>query len=838
MHRGARTRLFRATIVAALVIAAVAAPSAWATDYLVNTDADDLVDGQANCEASEAGCTLRGAILAGNDGTGPHTITFDDGVMSFYAIALDGTALPAITQSVTIDALSLAGAAIDGTSAGSADGLTLNNVDATLTVSALQVHAFSGDGIVAQAGTLNVQDFADVFDNGGDGVLVNSGGNPATIDTSTISENGGDGIETSNTGTTTVTDSVISGNGTSTDDAGVNIAGGSGHKVLSNTIESDGGPGVFVADGSIENEIRFNSFNAHGGLPIELQPPGGNQLTQAPTTSSPSPETLKVDLVGGEQFTVHDIDIFSHPSCAAGDLDEADFIGALEDAITLDVNGDGSTTFDTGGAGFFSATATDSLFNTSQLGNCVAVAGPPPPPLPPQTPSFDLAQALFGDPIVTGASYVTTPPGVPGGGPVAAVMGNPLNGFPTSGGTFAALTNGDAPALGNGGGSAGGGPVRGDTDKDVTILKVDVNVPAAGNCLQLDLRFLTQEFPAFVGGQFNDGFIAELDSSTWSTAGSAINAPNNFAFDDAGRVLSVNAAGAATVAAQFAGGTGYGGATKLLRASTPVTPGPHSVFLSIFDQGDDVVDSAAYVDNLVARTIPPAQCIPGVVDAGAPLQGQLDPPTRGETANAEPRAGTVFFKPPAGAAARPRYRWMRQLEARGAGIDVPRGFLPLTGPQQIPIGSTLDTRQGTVGLTLARDRGGSSTQTGDFSRGMFGLRQSRGGALTTLVMRGGGLNRCRTRRPKGGARKVQVHAARRSRRLFGNARGRFRTRGRNSAATVRGTRWLQKDTCAGTLTIVRQGSVVVRDFGKGRNVVVERGERYLARAKPKRRQRR
>ncbi len=47
-----------------------------------------------------------------------------------------------------------------------------------------------------------------------------------------------------------------------------------------------------------------------------------------------------------------------------------------------------------------------------------------------------------------------------------------------------------------------------------------------------------------------------------------------------------------------ANGTTYGGATPILRASTPITPGVHSLFLSIFDQGDRGYDSAAFVDNL------------------------------------------------------------------------------------------------------------------------------------------------------------------------------------------------------------------------------------------------
>ena len=63
-----------------------------------------------------------------------------------------------------------------------------------------------------------------------------------------------------------------------------------------------------------------------------------------------------------------------------------------------------------------------------------------------------------------------------------------------------------------------------------------------------------------------------------------------------------------------------------------------------------------------------------------------------------------------------------------------------------------------------------------------------------------------------------------------NARGRFRTGGRNSSATVRGTIWTTTDRCDGTLTQVRRGTVVVRDFRRKRNVIVRAGKSYLARA--------
>jgi hypothetical protein len=70
------------------------------------------------------------------------------------------------------------------------------------------------------------------------------------------------------------------------------------------------------------------------------------------------------------------------------------------------------------------------------------------------------------------------------------------------------------------------------------------------------------------------------------------------------------------------------------------------------------------------------------------------------------------------------------------------------------------------------------------------------------------------------------------RRLWARDRGgRFRTHGRNSVATVRGTSWVTTDTCAGTRTTVTSGAVSVRDVRRRRTVLVRAGHSYLARGR-------
>ena len=189
-------------------------------------------------------------------------------------------------------------------------------------------------------------------------------------------------------------------------------------------------------------------------------------------------------------------------------------------------------------------------------------------------------------------------------------------------------------------------------------------------------------------------------------------------------------------------------------------------------------------------------------------------PVAGESVNVTVEGGEVFVKPPPGVTLRP-----------DAGAAQAPGFVQLTRPRQIPVGSVVDTKQGTVGLTSARNLSGA-TQKGSFTGGRFRIRQRRASRpVTELKMTGGSFGSCTRNVNRSSART----AARRIRRLRGNARGRFRTRGRNSSATVRGTRWGMIDQCNGTLTRVRSGVVRVRDFGKNRTVTLRRGRTYLAR---------
>ena len=162
-------------------------------------------------------------------------------------------------------------------------------------------------------------------------------------------------------------------------------------------------------------------------------------------------------------------------------------------------------------------------------------------------------------------------------------------------------------------------------------------------------------------------------------------------------------------------------------------------------------------------------------------------------------------------------------------------FTPLTSAGQIPVGSQLDTRAGTIALTTATTKA-SGTFSGEFGGAVFSVAQSKRRAnqgLTTLtllegVVKGGpSYRRCKA---PGKAAHAAAASSRVLQLLRASAHGKFRTRGRYSAATVLGTKWDTIDRCDGTLTVVHRGTVAVTDFRLHKTVLVHAGHHYLAQA--------
>jgi len=189
----------------------------------------------------------------------------------------------------------------------------------------------------------------------------------------------------------------------------------------------------------------------------------------------------------------------------------------------------------------------------------------------------------------------------------------------------------------------------------------------------------------------------------------------------------------------------------------------------------------------------------------------------------------------------PEPEFAKTIVADGEGVrfKAPGGtWQELAAGAELPVGVALDARRGKVNLTSAGCRGG--VQTGTFGGGVFSVRQPRSGCgRVDVYLRGGSFRSCARPARRGSARRASASRTRRVRRLWGrDSGGRYRSHGRHSHATVRGTRWLTLDRCDGTLTRVTNGAVVVRDYRRHRSVVVRAGHSYLAKAKPARRTRR
>src|SRR4051794_11489805 len=141
----------------------------------------------------------------------------------------------------------------------------------------------------------------------------------------------------------------------------------------------------------------------------------------------------------------------------------------------------------------------------------------------------------------------------------------------------------------------------------------------------------------------------------------------------------------------------------------------------------------------------------------------------------------------------------------------------LDGSQMLPIGTVVDARKGRIALTTALDSQGH-TQTATFWGGVF--RVERRGGYTEIALAGA--------RPScPAARLAHISRRKKKRSLWAqDDHGHYRTRGQNSVATVRGTKWLTVDRCDGTLTRVAHGAVVVKDRHTHRAVVVKAGHSY------------
>ena len=229
--------------------------------------------------------------------------------------------------------------------------------------------------------------------------------------------------------------------------------------------------------------------------------------------------------------------------------------------------------------------------------------------------------------------------------------------------------------------------------------------------------------------------------------------------------------------------------------------------IGAYEYADPSLDGCAWAPPEPALA-DPARPSTGDVEVDQAIRG-VPLPVLGNTVVVSPGLGKVLVRRPGS----PRFRALDEAE-------------------RLPVGSIIDARDGRVELVSSVAADGR-LQSGKFWGSKFEVRQRRDErGMTSLILRGGNFASCRRPTAEGSGRSLAgASSSRRLRRLWGRDRGgRFRTIGRQSQATVRGTRWLTEDRCDGTLTRVASGAVAVRDRGRHKTVIVRAGHSYLARA--------
>src|ERR1700733_660433 len=163
-------------------------------------------------------------------------------------------------------------------------------------------------------------------------------------------------------------------------------------------------------------------------------------------------------------------------------------------------------------------------------------------------------------------------------------------------------------------------------------------------------------------------------------------------------------------------------------------------------------------------------------------------------------------------------------------------LVPITELEQIPGGTLIDALHGTIKLTAAsRTKKPVKTQTGNFGGAIFKLTQATRGANKGLVNLAlvesafkGAPTYATCKAKKAGDATIAALSSKTLQLLHASAHGKFRTTGKYSAATVRGTKWTIADKCNGTLTHDITDSVSVTDFVHHKTVILHAGQSYLA----------
>jgi hypothetical protein len=193
-------------------------------------------------------------------------------------------------------------------------------------------------------------------------------------------------------------------------------------------------------------------------------------------------------------------------------------------------------------------------------------------------------------------------------------------------------------------------------------------------------------------------------------------------------------------------------------------------------------------------------------------------PTLGRTINLSPVSGLV------------------QVRVNGV-------FIPLTQLRQFPVNVVVNALHGTLQVITAtgghpaadaaakgkkHKKGKVKTQSGRFSGAIFKITQAHSGLATMSLVEGAVKGGPSFAKCRGKALDATAASSKTLQLLHASAKGKFSTRGRYAAATVRGTKWTTADRCDGTQIHDITDSVSVNDFVHHKTVILHAGQTYLA----------
>ena len=239
-------------------------------NLVVNTLADapdaNLGDNVCDSDGATSGsqCTLRAAIQEANAAAGDDTITFDPSLSGAISLA---SALPDLNSNLSITGPGASILAVQRSVAGGTPNFRIFNIPIGITISisglTLSFGRVDNDGgAIFNSGTLTLTDSV-LRNNRADsgGAIMSVGGSTLNISRTSITQNttiGGSAAGILSQGTFTMTDSTVSGNTVS---GGLFIGGGStiiANCTISSNSGQSGGAGVLVT-GAITTATIVNS---------------------------------------------------------------------------------------------------------------------------------------------------------------------------------------------------------------------------------------------------------------------------------------------------------------------------------------------------------------------------------------------------------------------------------------------------------------------------------------------------------------------------------------------------------------------------------------------------